>query len=470
MTVDIANTAWNFTAVSTSGNFESDDPNGEGGTGNLLFTPDYLINFENATLGQKYSGSATDQWTDASEDTIAQNTEVLHGTQAMRCLKLAGVTILDFDSGGTYEPQVGDPILGEDTSATGTVEEVQLDSGSWAAGTATGSIIYGLGTGSLSNTENLTINGNVNNATMTGKGDGGGFGRWGGRKQLAVPSVKGDIVHAQFSVLLPSAFDWAADPWLKFFRFLISASNDAALGHLDMYIHNDNPGSDPNGNLAYHSEVWPYSLAFNSGGTYVPQVDDTLLGETSGATAVIKEVQLLSGSWAGGDAQGNFKYVSEVGDLQTAENLTINGNVNNATTTNSGVAGGTADIIPSEIMSKAVWETFEMQITLDDVEVDRGGNGRVRIWRNKGGSIVDGERIGGAMTLIGDYTDLPTLQESTDKCPTVLMFTYWNSGPENGTYPGSDQTCYGDRVVIQQDQSKLVETDAGGNKIIGGLK
>ncbi len=31
------------------------------------------------------------------------------------------------------------------------------------------------------------------------------------------------------------------------------------------------------------------------------------------------------------------------------------------------------------------------------------------------------------------------------------------------------QSMYIDRVVIEKDMSKLVETDAAGNKIIGGL-
>ena len=75
MTKNIASTSWGpFTAVGTGGTYNSWEPRG----GGLLFTPDYLIDAENATLGQTYSGAGSDQWTDASGNTIAQNTLSIH--------------------------------------------------------------------------------------------------------------------------------------------------------------------------------------------------------------------------------------------------------------------------------------------------------------------------------------------------------------------------------------------------------
>ena len=47
-------------------------------------------------------------------------------------------------------------------------------------------------------------------------------------------------------------------------------------------------------------------IPFSSGGTNEIAAGDTITGNTSGATAVVKSVLLYSGSWAGGDAAGFF--------------------------------------------------------------------------------------------------------------------------------------------------------------------
>lgn len=47
-------------------------------------------------------------------------------------------------------------------------------------------------------------------------------------------------------------------------------------------------------------------IPFSSGGTNEIAAGDTITGATSGATAVVDEVLLYSGSWASGDAAGFF--------------------------------------------------------------------------------------------------------------------------------------------------------------------
>ncbi|MEN9491887.1 MAG: hypothetical protein RJA63_2336 [Pseudomonadota bacterium] len=106
-----------------------------------------------------------------------------------------------------------------------------------------------------------------------------------------------------------------------------------------------------------------------------------------------------------------------------------------------------------EVMQKGVWETFEIQVDFDDVPKSQGGTGRVRVWRKKGNQ----------MALILDLQDGRTLASATDYAPFFYIFTYWNGGAPK------TQSMYIDRVVIEKDMSKLVETDAAGNKIIGGL-
>ena len=65
-------------------------------------------------------------------------------------------------------------------------------------------------------------------------------------------------------------------------------------------------------------------IAFTSGGTNVPQVGDTVKGNTSGKTAVIVAISALSsGTWAGGDAAGTITYRSASGTFSNSETISI---------------------------------------------------------------------------------------------------------------------------------------------------
>jgi len=48
-------------------------------------------------------------------------------------------------------------------------------------------------------------------------------------------------------------------------------------------------------------------IPFTGGGTTEIKAGDTIKGATSGARAVVRQVMLYSGSWAGGDAAGFFE-------------------------------------------------------------------------------------------------------------------------------------------------------------------
>ncbi|MBK9615924.1 MAG: hypothetical protein IPO35_10545 [Uliginosibacterium sp.] len=104
-------------------------------------------------------------------------------------------------------------------------------------------------------------------------------------------------------------------------------------------------------------------------------------------------------------------------------------------------------------MQRGAWETFEIQVDFDNVPKSQGGTGRVRAWRKKGNQMV----------LFLDLQDVRTLKTAASYAPFFYIFTYWNGGVPK------TQSMYIDRVVIEKDMSKLVETDAAGNKIIGGL-
>jgi hypothetical protein len=69
---------------------------------------------------------------------------------------------------------------------------------------------------------------------------------------------------------------------------------------------------------------------FTSGGTYQISAGDKITGAISGANATIHSVDLVSGTWAGGDAAGQLYYSSKTGTFQ-AENLNVGVNINVAT-------------------------------------------------------------------------------------------------------------------------------------------
>lgn len=72
------------------------------------------------------------------------------------------------------------------------------------------------------------------------------------------------------------------------------------------------------------------TLSFTSGGTTEIAAGDTITGATSAATAVVVSVRLTGGSWAGGDAAGEFHLKTVSGTFQ-AENLDVGASTNLAT-------------------------------------------------------------------------------------------------------------------------------------------
>lgn len=74
------------------------------------------------------------------------------------------------------------------------------------------------------------------------------------------------------------------------------------------------------------------AIAFTSGGVATIAVGDKITGATSGATASVRQVLLISGSWAGGDAAGWFIVDKVVGTF-ASENVKLAGGTNDATVT-----------------------------------------------------------------------------------------------------------------------------------------
>lgn len=73
-------------------------------------------------------------------------------------------------------------------------------------------------------------------------------------------------------------------------------------------------------------------MAFSSGGTTEIVAGNKVTGATSGATAIVDEVLLASGTWAGGDAAGFFMLRDIYGTFGS-ENVSVDGASNLATVT-----------------------------------------------------------------------------------------------------------------------------------------
>lgn len=66
-----------------------------------------------------------------------------------------------------------------------------------------------------------------------------------------------------------------------------------------------------------------YKFTFNSGGTATPAIGNTITGATSGATAIIMNIDHTSGTWAGGDEAGTLYISKPVGTFDGTENINI---------------------------------------------------------------------------------------------------------------------------------------------------
>ncbi|MCK5219910.1 hypothetical protein KAR10_10310 [bacterium] len=97
----------------------------------------------------------------------------------------------------------------------------------------------------------------------------------------------------------------------------------------DVFFQNNHASAITYLNL---SDFAGYALDFTSGGTTEISVGDEVEGETGGATGNVVKVDLVSGTWAGGNAVGVIWVDTLVGDFQS-ETLKVGASLNLATIT-----------------------------------------------------------------------------------------------------------------------------------------
>jgi len=92
-----------------------------------------------------------------------------------------------------------------------------------------------------------------------------------------------------------------------------------------------------------------WTLPFTSGGTYEVEVGDTVEGVTDGAEGYVIAVDVSSGTWAGGDAEGTLTLHRVTGTFNISEDLRVGVDSNvaetdGATTGESGITTTTDDL------------------------------------------------------------------------------------------------------------------------------
>lgn len=131
---------------------------------------------ENAVTADKWyvslnsSGKAEARYDDISQDWTFAAADLADANTVYGIF--AFTWVLPFDTGGA-EIKVGDKIKGATSGATGIVTSVDVQSGSWGAGTAAGYLYIKTKTGTFQNDENIIIFGKVATISVGATGAGG---------------------------------------------------------------------------------------------------------------------------------------------------------------------------------------------------------------------------------------------------------------------------------------------------------
>jgi len=95
--------------------------------------------------------------------------------------------------------------------------------------------------------------------------------------------------------------------------------------------------------------------------------------------------------------------------------------------------------------TRGTWETYEIYVKFDNVPLDEGGQGRVRVWKNG--------------KLIGEMTRRRTMNNPNDFVKSTQFFSYWNGGAPR------TQFLYFDDLVATN--VRPAARDSKGNAYIG---
>ena len=219
---------------------------------------------------------------------------------------------LNFDA-GVSEISVDDTITGAG-GASGIVTAI-TSIGSWAGGTASGSMRIRNVTGTFVDDEVLSVSGTPS-AVVDGTAE-----------ERAATTDEAD------SIYLLEAISATRDD----IGVVPGSGNILGVWQYKgvKYAFRNNAGGTAAVMFKSSTSGWTQcdlgrTVAFTSGGTYGIAEDDVITGATSSATATVKRIILDSGTWAGGDAAGTLVLYSQTGTF-VSETLNVGANINVAT-------------------------------------------------------------------------------------------------------------------------------------------
>lgn len=170
-------------------------------------------------------------------------------------------------------------------------------------------------------------------------------------------------------------------------------------------------------------KVRSYSLAYTSGGTYEVAPGDVIVGASSGASAMVADAGLSSGTWAGGDAAGTFVLVNQVGTFEL-EDLNVLSNSNVAT------IGADSSPVDTTVAELTNW-TIDSSLSVVDT---------TQLTDDWATHAVEGRNWSGSTDCHWDATDSlgqELIDLTSDELPVVTLLFY----PEGAD--GGDSYYYG---------------------------
>ena len=190
-------------------------------------------------------------------------------------------------------------------------------------------------------------------------------------------------------------------------------------------------------------------ISFNSGGTNPIAVGDIIKGVTSGAYADVLEVNLASGSWAGGDAAGTLVILVTFGTWQNGEVIY---NITDSSADDGTTASTAADSTHTIVIVGAAASTTSQSVIIYDWATN------IKSFSNYSVATVTGCKISNsANRCVLHYAEL-----TLNRCSIIAQSTYagfqpWATLNLNDSYvysPSQSGTANG-RVNIYRSKLKI---------------
>lgn len=220
---------------------------------------------------------------------------------------------------GSQEVQEGDTVTGATSGASGiALLDGVLENGSYTVGDALGYLVLTDVAGVFQQGEDIQIGGSRIAEAAAASMDRGAQNDEDDQEWLALAVERRRSAIEQVPGSGPVRGVWIYEGNVYAFR-------DNAAGTAGV-MHKSTPSGWQAVDLGYEiaftgGGLW--EIAFSEGGTYEIQPDDVIYGAVTQASAIVRQVILESGSWAGGDAAGRLVLSNPVGGSFIGERINV---------------------------------------------------------------------------------------------------------------------------------------------------